>query len=77
VNTGFWLAGAEFRATDTLAAEPFLVETVTTNVASCPRCTLDCARWTLAQSSGWAALELALALAPALALAGAVGLVVR
>jgi hypothetical protein len=44
VNTGFWLVGADFRATDTPAAEPFLVETVTTNVASCPRCTLDCAR---------------------------------
>jgi len=80
VNAGFWLAGAEFRATDTPAAEPFLVETVTTKVASCPRCTLDCARWTLAQSSGWAALELGLALAlafaavPALELACAAGL---
>jgi len=37
VNAGFWLDGAEFRATDTSAAEPFLAETVTTNAASCPR----------------------------------------
>jgi hypothetical protein len=37
VNAGCWLDGAEFRATDTSAAEPFLAETVTTNAASCPR----------------------------------------
>jgi hypothetical protein len=52
VNAGCWLDGAEVRATDTSAAEPFWVETVTTNAALCPRGMLACARWTLTQSSG-------------------------
>lgn len=59
VNAGCWLDGAELSVTETPAAEPFLADTVTTNAASCPRCTLACARWTLTQSSAWA---LALAL---------------
>ncbi len=37
VNAGCWLDGAEVRATDTSAAEPFWVESVTTNAALCPR----------------------------------------
>jgi hypothetical protein len=72
VNAGFWLDGAELRATDTPAAEPFLAETSTTNAALWPRWTLDCARWTLTQSSGWAAAALELELGLGLGLAPAV-----
>jgi hypothetical protein len=52
VNTGFWLVGLAASVTDTSEAGPFLVETSTTNVASCPRLMLDCPRWTLTHSSG-------------------------
>lgn len=60
LNAGFWLDGAAVRATEMSAAEPFWVETATTNVAFCPRFTLACVRCTLTQSSGCAAVELAL-----------------
>jgi hypothetical protein len=64
VNVGFWLVGVAARATDTPAAEPFSVETVTLNAAECPRWMLDCDRWTLTltHSSGWAAVVLGLGL---------------
>jgi hypothetical protein len=76
VNAGFWLDGVELRATDTPAAEPFCAETVTPNVASCPRWTLDCAGWTLTHSSAGAALELEPAPACAVVLALAPGFAV-
>jgi hypothetical protein len=70
VNVGFWLVGLDESVTDTSAADPFSVETCTTNAAACPRLMLDCPRWTLTHSSGAGAvaLGLALELAPALAL---------
>jgi hypothetical protein len=74
VNAGFWLDGAELRATDTPAAEPFWTETVTPKAASCPRWTLDCAAWTLTHTSVGAALEVEPASACAVVLA--LGLVV-
>jgi hypothetical protein len=80
VNVGFWLVGLDESATDTSEAGPSLVETSTTNAASCPRLMLACPRWTLTHSSGpdavalGLALELALALVFALELAFALGL---
>ncbi len=78
VNVGFWLVGVAARVTDTPDAEPFSVETVTTNAAGCPRWMLDCDRCTLTQSSVWAPVELGLGLgvelAPALVLAPALEL---
>jgi hypothetical protein len=52
VKAGFWLDGCEARVTDTFEAEVFSAETCTTNMAFCPRWTLDCERWTLTHSSG-------------------------
>lgn len=75
VNVGFWLVGVAARATDTPAAGPFSVETVTINAASCPRWMLDCARWTLTHSSGWPAVLLGLGLGLGLELAPALELV--
>jgi hypothetical protein len=76
VNVGFWLVGVATRATDTPAAEPFSVETVTMNAADCPRWMLDCDRWTLTltHSSGWAAVVLELGLGLGLELASALEL---
>jgi hypothetical protein len=68
VNVGFWLVGLAVSVTDTSDAGPFLVETSTTNAASCPRLMLDCPRWTLTHSSGPDAAALAFALAVELAL---------
>lgn len=56
VNVGFWLAGCEVSATETLAAEPFWVETWMTYEAFFPRWTLAWERWTLTHSSVWAGL---------------------
>jgi hypothetical protein len=75
VNVGFWLIGVAARATDTPAAGPFSVETVTMNAAECPRWMLDCDRWTLTHSSGWAAVVLELGLGLGLELASALALV--
>ncbi len=70
VNVGFWLEGWATRATDTVAAEAlFSVETCTMKAASCPGLTLDCERWTLTHSSGWADGLVGLALALVLGLA--------
>jgi hypothetical protein len=78
VNVGFWLVGLAASVTDTSEAGPFLVETCTTNAASCPRLMLDCPRWTLTHSSGAdAAPELELELALGLVVAFALGLVAR
>jgi hypothetical protein len=76
VNVGFWLVGLDESVTDTSAADPFSVETSTTNVAAFPRLMLDCPCSTLTHSSvaGAVALGLALELAPALGLALALGL---
>lgn len=63
VKAGCWLDGAEVRATDTSAAGPFWVETVTTKAALCPRGMLACARWTLTQSSALAVVALEAGLA--------------
>ncbi|MBV9093084.1 MAG: hypothetical protein JO132_04275 [Streptosporangiaceae bacterium] len=51
LNFGFSLDGCDVSVTDTLAAEPFLVETCTTYPAVCPRWTLACERCTLTHSS--------------------------
>jgi hypothetical protein len=79
VNTGFWLVGLAESVTDTSEAGPFLVETSTTNAASCPRLMLDCPRWTLTHSSGADVVPPALVpeLALELALAAGLGLVAR
>jgi hypothetical protein len=85
VNAGFWLVGLDESVTDTSEAGPFLVETSTTNAASCPRVMLDFPRWTLTHSSGAdvvapaLVLELALVLEEAfeLVLAFGLGLVAR
>ena len=76
VYVGFWLAGLDESVTDTSAADPFSVETSTTNAAAWPRLMLDCPRWTLTHSSvaGAVALGLALESGPALGLALALGL---
>ncbi len=70
MNRGFWLDGWDVSVTETSAADPFWVETLTTYVASWPRWMLFCPRWTLTHSSGAgvAAFELALGLALALRL---------
>jgi hypothetical protein len=77
VNAGFWLAGLDESVTDTSAAGAFLVETCTTNAASCPRLMLACPRWTLTHSSAAEAVAPALELALALVLAFGLGLVAR
>jgi hypothetical protein len=69
VNTGFWLVGLDESVTDTSEADPFSVETFTTNAAACPRLMPDCPRWTLTHSSGAGAVALGLALELALGLA--------
>ena len=75
VNDGFWLDGWATRATDTFAADPlFSVETCTVKAAFCPRLTLDCERWTVTHSSGWADVLVELALVLVLVLVLALGL---
>ncbi len=78
VNVGFWLVGLDESVTDTSAADPFSVETSTTNAAACPRLMLDWPGWTLTHSSAVGAialgLELELALGPALLLLLGLGL---
>jgi hypothetical protein len=41
VNAGFWLDGCAVSVTVTPVADPFSVETATTNAAVWPRSTLD------------------------------------
>ena len=41
VNVGFWLDGCAVSVTVTPVADPFSVETATTNAAFWPRSTLD------------------------------------
>jgi hypothetical protein len=75
VNTGFWLVGWAVRATVTPVTEPlFPVETRTTYIAFWPRLMLDCERWTLTHSSGWAAVLAGLALPLVLGLGLELGL---
>jgi hypothetical protein len=69
VYVGFWLVGLDESVTDTSAADPFSVETSTTNAAACPRLMLDCPWRTLTHSSGAGAVALGLALELALAFA--------
>lgn len=79
MNPGFWLDGSDVSVTETSAADPFSVETLTTYMAFWPRWMLACPRWTLTHSSaaGVVALELALGLALALRLGRALGLTLR
>ena len=78
-NVGFWLVGLAESVTYASETGPFLVETCTTNAASCPRLMLACPRWTLTHSFGAvaAALALVLGLELALELGSALGLVAR